>query len=205
MFKRVLFLLVIFALAFSFCGKKSEKKSTEETAKKEELNLPKGREIAVIETKFGKIYLDFLENDAPKHVENFKKLAKEGFFNGTTFHRVVPNFVIQGGDPLSKDDDRANDGTGGPGYTIPAEIKAKHLKGYVGAARMPDNVNPQKESNGSQFYICLRDLPMLDGNYTVFAKVIAGMDVVEKIAQQKTDERDNPIEKIEMKVYLIKK
>lgn len=165
----------------------------------------KEKEVVVIETKFGNIVIELFEDVAPKHSENFKKLAREGFYNGTTFHRVIPGFVIQGGDPLSKDNDRNNDGRGGPGYTLPAEIKMPHKKGFVGAARQPDSVNPEKRSNGSQFYICLDDLPHLDNNYTVFGRVIEGMDVVEKIAQVPRDKRDNPIEKVEMKKVYVKK
>jgi cyclophilin family peptidyl-prolyl cis-trans isomerase len=153
----------------------------------------------------GKIVIEFDDKDAPQHVSNFKKLALQGFYDSTTFHRIVPGFVIQGGDPLSKDGDRSNDGTGGPGYTIPAEIEATHVRGALAAARLGDPVNPERRSSGSQFYICLKDLPFLDGNYTVFAKVIEGMDVVDMIAKVARDERDNPIESVVMtKVYISK-
>ncbi len=165
----------------------------------------KEKEVVVIETKFGNIVIELFDEVAPKHAENFRKLVREGFYNGTTFHRVIPDFVIQGGDPLSKDNDRNNDGRGGPGYTLPAEIKMPHKRGFVGAARQPDNVNPEKRSNGSQFYICLKDLPHLDGNYTVFGRVIEGMEVVDKIASVPRDKRDNPIEKVEMKKVYLKK
>src|SRR5512136_165975 len=113
-------------------GKVEEKKA--EPAKVEQTE-PGKEEVAVIETDFGKIVFKFYEKEAPQHVANFKKLAREGFYDGCTFHRVIPNFMIQGGDPLSKDEDRSNDGTGGPGYTIPAEIKVKHTRGAVAAAR----------------------------------------------------------------------
>jgi len=138
-------------------------------------------EVVVIETNRGRIVIELYPGDAPKHVENFKKLVKERFYEGraNTFHRYVPDFVIQGGDPLGRDRQKA--GTGGPGYTLPAEIKRKHVKGAVAAARLPDNVNPKKESNGSQFYICLKDLPELDGEYTVFGQVIEGMEVVARL------------------------
>lgn len=159
--------------------------------------------FAVIETKFGDIVLEFFEELAPKHSANFKKLAREGFYDGTTFHRVVPEFVIQGGDPNSKDEDRMNDGIGGPGYTVEAEIGVKHERGCVAAARKGDQVNPKRESNGSQFYICLKDLAGLDNGYTVFGRVVEGMDVVDKIAAVARDRRDNPVEKVEMiRVYL---
>jgi len=132
-----------------------------------------GEEVAVIETAKGTIVFKFYPEAAPQHVANFKKLARDGFYNGLTFHRVVPGFVIQGGDP-------AGNGTGGPGYKIPAEIKMKHTDGAVAAARTN---NPKKESSGSQFYICLGPQPHLDGEYTVFGQVIEGMDVVRNIAR----------------------
>lgn len=160
-------------------------------------------EVAVIETKFGKMVIEFYDKDAPKTVANFKKLAKEGFYSGTTFHRVIPGFMIQGGDPLSKDDDRSNDGTGGPGYTIEAEIKREHKRGTVATARLGDAVNPKRESSGSQFFINVKDNNFLNGGYTVFGNVIAGMDVADKIAAVPRDARDNPNDKVEMtKVYI---
>jgi cyclophilin family peptidyl-prolyl cis-trans isomerase len=167
-------------------------------------NSTKGSQdsVAVINTKYGDIVIAFDEKTAPKTVENFKKLAKEGFYNGTTFHRCVPGFVIQGGDPNSKTPDRSKHGMGGPGYTTPAEIGAKHVKGAVATARLGDAVNPKKESSGSQFYICVKDIPFLDGQYTVFGNVIKGMDVVEKIVSQPRDPNDNPVERVEMNVKL---
>lgn len=111
------------------------------------------KEVAVIETDYGSIVVKFYEEDAPKHVANFKKLASQQFYDGTTFHRVIKNFMIQGGDPNSKDSDPYNDGQGGPGYTIPAEIKRFHKRGALAAARLGDAINPQKASSGSQFYI----------------------------------------------------
>jgi len=160
-------------------------------------------QVAVIETKLGKIVIEFYDKDAPKTVANFIKLAKEGFYNGTTFHRVIPGFMIQGGDPLSKDGDRSNDGTGGPGYTVDAEIKREHKRGTVATARLGDAVNPNKASSGSQFFINLKSNDFLNGGYTVFGNVIAGMDVVDKIADVPRDPRDNPNDKVEMtKVYI---
>jgi len=163
-----------------------------------------GYDVAVISTSLGEIVIRFLEADAPKHVENFKKLTREGFYDGTTFHRVVPGFVIQGGDPLSKDNDRSNDGTGGPGYTIPAEIHARHVRGSVAAARTGDQVNPRRRSSGSQFYICVAPLPNLDGQYTVFGHVVRGMDVVDRIVAAPRDERDNPRTPIPMRSVTIR-
>ena len=159
-------------------------------------------QVAVIETSFGKIVVDFYEADAPKTTANFVKLAEKGFYDGTTFHRVIPNFMIQGGDPNSKDDDRGNDGTGGPGYEIDAEIKREHNRGTVATARKGDQVNPEKKSSGSQFFINVKDNDFLNGGYTVFGEVIQGMDVADKIVAVKRDGRDNPLEKVEMKVSI---
>jgi peptidyl-prolyl cis-trans isomerase B (cyclophilin B) len=129
---------------------------------------------AIIETEHGTIVIELYPASAPKTVANFETLVNKGFYNGLTWHRVVPDFVVQGGDP---------DGTGmgGPGYTVPAEIKEKHLRGSVATARTGDDVNPQRASSGSQFYICLEPQPNLDGQYTVFGGVIKGMDVVDQI------------------------
>jgi len=153
----------------------------------------------VIKTNMGEIEIELNGDEAPKHVENFIKLVDQQFYTGTTFHRIIPGFVIQGGDPFSKDKDRSNDGRGGPGYMIDAEIKLKHERGSVASARLPDQVNPERKSNGSQFYICLQDLPQLDnGGYTVFGKVVKGMEIVDKIAKVKTDRLDNPLRRIVM-------
>ncbi len=159
-------------------------------------------QVAVIHTQFGKIVVDLYEDDAPKTTANFIKLAKEGFYDGTTFHRVIPNFMIQGGDPNSKDDDRSNDGVGGPGYEIDAEIKHNHKRGTIATARKGDQVNPQKKSSGSQFFINVKDNSFLNGGYTVFGEVIEGMDVADKIVAVERDPRDNPFEKVEMKVSI---
>ena len=158
-----------------------------------------GYDVAVITTDMGVIELRFLETIAPGHAANFKRLAREGFYDGTTFHRVIPGFMIQGGDPYSKDDFRGNDGTGGPGYTIPAEISARHRRGSVAAARTGDQVNPERRSSGSQFYICVVPTPFLDGQYTVFAHVISGMEVADRIVQVPRDERDNPLSPVIMR------
>jgi peptidyl-prolyl cis-trans isomerase B (cyclophilin B) len=159
-------------------------------------------QVAVVETKFGKMVIEFYDKDAPKTVANFVKLAQQGFYNGTTFHRVIPGFMIQGGDPNSKDDDRSNDGTGGPGYTVEAEIKREHKRGTVATARLGDQANPEKRSSGSQFFINVKDNSFLNGGYTVFGNVISGMDVADKIVNVPRDARDNPNEKVEMKVYI---
>ena len=159
-------------------------------------------QVAVVETKAGKMVIEFYDKDAPKTEANFVKLAKQGFYNGTTFHRVIPGFMIQGGDPDSKADDRRNDGTGGPGYTVDAEIKREHKRGTVATARLGDQVNPEKKSSGSQFFINVKDNSFLNGGYTVFGNVISGMDVADKIANVARDARDNPNEKVDLKVLI---
>lgn len=149
---------------------------------------PAGPQVAVLETVLGNIVIRFHEQDAPKTTANFKKLVREKFYDGTCFHRVIPGFMIQGGDPNSKDNDPSNDGLGGPGYTVPAEIKLKHLRGSVATARTGDQVNPQRASSGSQFFIDVAAQPSLDaGGYTVFGQVIQGMDVVDKIVAMGAD------------------
>jgi peptidyl-prolyl cis-trans isomerase B (cyclophilin B) len=140
--------------------------------------------------------------DAPKTCGNFRKLVSDGFYNHTAFHRAIPHFIVQGGDPNSKSDNRATYGQGGPGYTVPAEIKLRHDSGAVAMARLPDSVNPDRDSNGSQFYICVASCPSLDNQYTVFGHVIKGLDVADKIANQPRDPRDNPLDKIEMEARL---
>ncbi|MBI3538059.1 MAG: peptidylprolyl isomerase [Chloroflexi bacterium] len=132
--------------------------------------------VATIKTAKGNIVVELSAKDAPQTVNNFVFLARDGFYNNLTFHRVEPGFVIQGGDPLGT-------GTGGPGYTIPAEIKLKHLKGAIAMARTSDQVNPKRDSSGSQFYITLDATPFLDGAYTAFGVVSQGMDVALKIAR----------------------
>jgi peptidyl-prolyl cis-trans isomerase B (cyclophilin B) len=161
--------------------------------------MAKPKDIGIISTKFGDIYLEFFPKFAPNHVDNFIKLAKQGFYDGCTFHRVIPGFMIQGGDPNSKDDDRSNDGTGGPGYTIDAEFnQMHHARGILSMARSMD-----PNSAGSQFFIMVEDKTHLDGQYTVFGKVIDGMDVVDQIVSAERDNRDNPLERIEMTVRIV--
>ena len=160
-------------------------------------------EVIIIETDFGNMVLELEQEAAPKHSENFRKLVKEGFYDSTTFHRVIPGFIIQGGDPLTKDTNPQNDGRGGPGYTVPAEFGLPHVRGAVGAARQGDAINPERASNGSQFYICLEAKPHLDRlGYTIFAKIIEGMDVVSEIAARPVN-GDRPLNPVVMKrVYL---
>lgn len=149
------------------------------------LPVPKGDIVVFDVANFGKVKFKLAIEEAPKTTENFKKLVSSGFYNCLTFHRIAPGFVIQGGDPNG-------DGTGGPGFTVPAEIKLAHKRGSLAAARLPDVVNPKKESSGSQFYIALNSLPALDGEYTVFGEVVEGFDVVEKIAHVELAQKDSP-------------
>ena len=145
--------------------------------------------------------------DTPKHRENFAKLALEKYYDGILFHRVIDGFMIQAGDPLTKDaNNKPRFGTGGPDYTIPAEFVPahNHKKGALAAARRGDAVNPYKESSGSQFYIVqdARNCAQLDGEYTVFGETIEGLDVIDKIAAVETDRRDCPLQ--DVKIITIK-
>ena len=139
--------------------------------------------VLVVETTVGAFAIQLFPADAPKTVANLRRLANTGFYDGLTFHRIVPGFVLQGGDPLSRDENPFNDGEGGPGYTTPAEIRRPHTKGAVAMARRADAENPARDSNGSQFYIALRELPHLDAGYTVFGQVLAGWDAVERLVK----------------------
>jgi cyclophilin family peptidyl-prolyl cis-trans isomerase len=145
---------------------------------------------SIITTKFGDIEVELYSDSAPKTVENFKALTKKGFYDGLIFHRIVPGFVIQGGDPYTRDTtNRRRWGTGGPGWNIKAEFnKNTHARGVLSMARSQD-----PDSAGSQFFIVLKDSNFLDGQYTIFGKVKSGMDAVDKIAGLKTDHADAPI------------
>jgi peptidyl-prolyl cis-trans isomerase B (cyclophilin B) len=146
-------------------------------------------EVAVIKTSEGTMVAEFWPDVAPKTVENFKTLAKKGFYNGTAFHRVIKGFMIQGGDPLTKDPSQeAAWGTGGPGYSIKAEFNNKsHTRGVLSMARSSD-----PDSAGSQFFICHGDPTQLDHQYTTFGKLIKGDDVLDKIANTPTHPPDRP-------------
>ena len=144
-----------------------------------------------------------LYSQTPKHRENFAKLALSGYYDGLLFHRVISGFMIQGGDPLTKNPANADKfGTGGPGYTVPAEFvpEYKHKKGALAAARRGDAANPMKESSGSQFYIVQDEgaCSALDGEYTVFGETISGLDVIDKIAAVQTDQRDRPVNDVKI-------
>lgn len=154
---------------------------------------------AIIKTKFGDIEVKFLPDVAPKHVANFIKLAKDGFYNGTIFHRVIPGFMIQGGDPNTKDSLKKDTyGQGGPGYSIKAEFSdMPHKRGTVSMARAND-----PDTAGSQFFIVVEDSRFLDNKYSVFGEVVRGIGVTDKIVNLPRDERDNPKERVEMTVTI---
>ena len=168
--------------------------------------------VAVFDVQWGKgkdrqkrsFAIAFFDLDAPRTTANFKKLVQDGFYQKTTIHRVFPNYLVQGGDPLSRKKDRTSVGTGGPGYTLPAEIRRKHFRGSVAMGRLPDKVNPNRQSNGSQFYVSLQPLAGQDGKDTVFGEVIAGLTSLDEISHLPADDNANPIDRVEvMRTYLI--
>jgi cyclophilin family peptidyl-prolyl cis-trans isomerase len=168
-----------------------------------------GPEVAVMQIKVGKerdfqqVVIGLYDDAAPATVANFKELCRKRFFNGMRFHRAFPSTLVQTGDPKSRRGSADRSGTGGPGYTIPAEIGRSHVRGAFAMARLPDLVNPSKSSNGSQFYVCLTPLPKLDGKYTVFGEVLEGLDVLDFISNQPTDSNDFPLAKVVIKSITI--
>ncbi len=195
-FVKIGFTLMVCLLGMStaFAQVKDKKFSPEEIKKMAETT-------AVIETKLGSIDLKFFPDVAPNHVKNFIDLAKKGFYDGTTFHRVIPGFMIQGGDPNTKSPDRSKHGMGGPGYALKAEFNEKpHKRGTLSMARATS-----PDSAGSQFFICVAPASFLDKQYTVFGEVFSGMEVVDKIVSQPRDKKDNPNDRIEMKVKIVEK
>ena len=171
--------------------KKAAKPETKATAP--DTTKPVAKEVAVIKTSEGEMVLEFYPEVAPGHVENFKKLANKGFYDGTCFHRVIKGFMIQGGDPNTKDESKKDQwGQGGPGYTIKAEFNKKpHVRGTLSMARTPD-----PNSAGSQFFICHGAPSFLDGQYTVFGQLIKGDAVLEKIATTETEGPDRPVKRV---------
>ena len=156
---------------------------------------------AIIETRFGEIELELLSDVAPGHVKNFTDLAKKGFYDGTTFHRVIPGFMIQGGDPNTRDAKGSRDrhGTGGPGYNIKAEFnETPHKRGVLSMARAQS-----PDSAGCQFFIVVKDSGFLDRQYTAFGRVTRGVEVADQVVNAPRDARDNPLERIEMKVRVV--
>lgn len=152
-------------------------------------------EVAILTTSEGEMTLEFWPDVAPGHVENFKKLARQGFYDGTCFHRVIKDFMIQGGDPLTKDEaNQRRWGTGGPGYQIKAEFNDKpHVRGVLSMARASD-----PDSAGSQFFICHGNPRFLDRQYTAFGRLIAGDEVLEKIATTPTLPGDRPARRMSL-------
>jgi cyclophilin family peptidyl-prolyl cis-trans isomerase len=168
-----------------------------------------GPEVAVVQIQFPKekqprqVVLGLHDDSAPNTVENFKKLIGKKFYNGLRFHRAFPGTLVQTGDPASRWGQGDKTGTGGPGWTLPAEIRLKHQKGAIAMARLPDKINPAKNSNGSQFYVCLAPMPKLDGQYTVFGTVLEGLDVLEEISKAPTNSDDFPLPKIRIKSIVL--
>jgi peptidyl-prolyl cis-trans isomerase B (cyclophilin B) len=198
--KTRIFFIVLFALFISVAAFAQLQKPAPKTitATKEEIKKMSGTK-AIIETRLGNITLKFFPEVAPGHVKNFIDLANKGFYDGTTFHRVIPGFMIQGGDPNSKDANKSKHGQGGPGYTIKAEFNDKpHKRGTLSMARAG-----HPDSAGSQFFICVKDSAFLDKQYTVFGEVESGIEVVDKIVSQPRDGNDNPNDRIEMKVKIV--
>jgi peptidyl-prolyl cis-trans isomerase B (cyclophilin B) len=183
---------VLFALAAALlCGLavSAEDTAPTKTDKKETPVSNTTNEVAVIKTVAGDMVIEFWPDVAPKTVENFKTLAKKGFYDGTAFHRIIKGFMVQGGDPLTKDDTKQNRwGTGDPGYKIKAEFNERsHKRGVISMARSQD-----PDSAGSQFFICHGDPSFLDRQYTAFGKLIQGDDVLEKLATTKVGAQDRP-------------
>jgi cyclophilin family peptidyl-prolyl cis-trans isomerase len=136
---------------------------------------------------------------APVTVANFETLLRHKFYTGLKIHRIIPGALVQMGDPLSRRNELSRLGTGGPGYTLPPEIHLRHTAGAVAMARLPDDINPARRSSGSQFYICLKPMPGLDGKYTVFGHVTVGMDLLDNLSNQPADTNDNPVPPILIK------
>lgn len=194
-----LFALLLLSVLLFSCTEEVKKRSKRPSVP----SAPTEDVLVTIHTKFGDIKA-ILFRETPLHRENFMKLIKKEFYDGTTFHRVIPDFMIQGGDPNSQDTITTNDGQGGPGYTLPAEIKPtlKHKFGALAAARTGGPQNPEKRSSGSQFYIVEKKqgTPFLDNEYTVFGQVVEGLDIITEIGAVETGTADRPLESIEMAV-----
>ena len=150
------------------------------------------------------VTIELFDKDAPLTVENFKALVKKKFYNGLAVHRIIPETLIQMGDPLSRKNDRSRTGTGGPGYTLTAEIHRKNVRGSVAMAALPPSLNPARYSNGSQFYILLRPQPELDKDYTVFGQVTSGLEFLDSISRRGRDTNDYPLEGVAIRSIDIK-
>lgn len=189
-------LVAILAAMFISCSSTNSNKKME--TKKE---LIKPQYLIKVEQDgklMGEILIELYGEAAPKHTANFDSLVAAGAYNGTAFHRVIPNFMIQGGDPNSIHGPRETWGQGSPNQTrVPAEFSKtlNHKRGIISAARTPD-----PNSASSQFFICVTDVPHLDGQYSIFGEVVRGMDVVDRIVNSPRDKNDNPLNKISMKI-----
>jgi len=169
------------------------------------LNAVRAQDAAVFEFRVDhqrelqRVVIELDPSAAPVTVANFEKLLHHKFYDGLKIHRLIPNMLVQMGDPLSRHGDLARVGTGGPGYTLPPEIHLRHTVGAVAMARLGDDINPGLRSSGSQFYICLQAMPDLDGKYTVFGYVTEGMDVLDNLSTQPADSNNNPVPPIVIK------
>jgi peptidyl-prolyl cis-trans isomerase B (cyclophilin B) len=164
-----------------------------------------GPDVVVMDLKVGKerdlrrVVVGLYDTAAPLHAENFKELARTRYYKGMQFHRAFPGTLVQTGDPYSRRGPGIRTGTGGPGWTIPAEIRLPHKKGSVAAARLDNKINPARVSNGSQFYVALKPLPALNGEYTVFGRILEGLEHLEEISRLRTDRNNFPLEKVVIK------
>ena len=185
--------ILLFSVALATAAETNNPAAPKAEPKKEEVKPAAVKEVAVVKTSEGEMVLEFWPDVAPGHVENFKKLAKQGFYDGTCFHRVIKGFMIQGGDPNTKDESKKDSwGMGGPGYQIKAEFNSKpHLRGVLSMAR-----SGHPDSAGSQFFICHGAPRSLDNQYTAFGKLIKGDDVLEKIATTATERPDRPLKRM---------
>ena len=185
-------LIASFALIPTPAAKESADNSNAANNQNSNMQNAQTNQTVVLKTNFGDIVLELFSADAPKTVENFIKLSKSGFYNGTKFHRVIKGFMIQGGDPNSKDDDWSDDGMGGPGYKFEDEINSHKLaRGTLAMA------NAGANTNGSQFFVITAEsTPWLDGKHTAFGKVLSGLDIVDKIESVKVNENDHPIDDV---------
>lgn len=164
-----------------------------------------GPDVVVMDIKIGKerdlrrVVIGLYDGATPQHAENFKELARTRYYKGMQFHRAFPGTLVQTGDPYSRRGPNVRTGTGGPGWTIPAEIRLPHKKGSIAAARLDNKINPARVSNGSQFYVSLKPMPALNGQYTVFGRVLEGLEHLEEISRQRTDRNNFPLEKVVIK------
>ena len=168
-----------------------------------------GPEVVAMDIKIGKdrdlrrVVIGLYDDAAPQHVANFKELARTRYYRGMQFHRAFPGSLVQTGDPYSRRGPNIRTGTGGPGWTVPAEIRLPHKRGSVAMARLDTKINPARVSNGSQFYVTLKPMPALNGQYTVFGRVLEGIEHLEEISRLRTDRNNFPLENVVIKRIVI--